>query len=91
MMEEPGCPAVCLSIAKNFPWSSSVSLSIDSGMQTKASDSGAVVVEVGVAVDGYDGDAVGACSVCFGLLAGEVLACGAADLHPAGAVTPTDG
>ena len=90
-MEEPGGPAVCLAIATNFPWLSSVSLSIDSGMQTKASDSGAVVVEVGVAVDGYDGDAVGACSVCFGLLAGEVLACGAADLHPAGAVTPTDG
>ena len=49
------------------------------------------VLGVGVFVEGYDGDAVVTYLVCLGLLADELLACGAAGLHPAGAVAPTDG
>ena len=91
MMEEPGGLAVSLAIATLSNWLVCVSLSIDLGLQERGSGSGAVVMEVCVAVEGYDGDAVVTYRVCLGLLADELLACGAADLHPAGAIAPTDG
>ena len=90
-MEEPGGLAVSLAIATLSNWLVCVSLSIDPGLQYKGSRSGAAVMEVCVALEGYDGDAVVTYRVCLGLLADELLACGAADLHPAGAIAPTDG
>ena len=60
-------------------------------MHGKGFESDSEVEEVGVVVDGCDGDAFDASRVCLGSLAEQLLACGAADLHPAGAVAPTDG
>ena len=91
MMEEPGGLAVSLAIPTLSSWLVCVSPGIDPGLRCKGSGSGAVVMEVGVVVERYDGDAVVTYRVCLGLLADELLACGAADLHPAGAVAPTDG
>ena len=90
-MEEPGGLAVSLAIATLPSWLVCVGLSIDPGLRERGSGSSAVVMEVCVAVEGYDGDAVVTYRVCLGLLADELLACGAADLHPAGAIAPTDG
>ena len=90
-MEKPGGPAVCLAIAALSVLQLTHGLSIDRVLKSLGIVNGAVVEGVGVAKDGNNGNAVDASRVCLWLLVDQQLACGTANLHPAGAVAPTEG